>query len=96
MRSHTKEKHTTLPIYDSQIGVISHTTNTPGGTHKGITSPTLGQWLISLLCLRLLMGGFLNHQANKEIMLEEQGLNKKGPTRVIGPNRHTSYAAPVP
>ena len=80
MRSHTKEKHTTLPTYDSQIGVISHTTNTPGGTHKGITNPILGQWLVSLPCLCLLMEGLLNHRANKEIMLEEQGFNRKGPS----------------
>ena len=42
MRSPTKEKHTTLLIHDNQIGVISHTTNIQGETHKGITSPTLG------------------------------------------------------
>ena len=80
MRSPTKEKPTTLPTHDNQIEVISHTTNTPGGTPKGIISPTLGQWLVSLLCLHLLMEGLLNHWANKEIMLEEQGLNRKGPS----------------
>ena len=83
MRSPTKEKHTTLPIHDSQIGVISHTTSTPKGTHKGITSPTLGQWLVSLLCLHLLMEGLLNHQANKEITLEERGRNRKGPNLTL-------------
>ena len=83
MRFPTKEKHTTLFTHDSQIGVISHTTNTPRETHKGITSPTLGQWLISPLCLHLLMEEILNHWANEKIMLEEQGLNRKGPNLTL-------------
>ena len=78
MRSSTKKKHTTLLTHDNQIGVISHTTNTLGETHKGITSPTLGQWLASPLYLYLLMEEILNHRANEKIMPTEQGLNKKG------------------
>ena len=78
MRSLTKGKHTTLLIHDNQTGVISHTTHIQGETHKGITSPTSGQWLISPLYLHLLMEEILNHRANKKIMPEEQGLNKKG------------------
>ena len=50
MRSSTKKKHTTLLTHDNQIRVISHTTNTPREIHKGTTNPTLGQWLVSLLC----------------------------------------------
>ena len=80
MRSLTKEKHITHPTHGSQTSVINRTTNMPGATHKGITSPTLGQWLVSLLCLHQLIEELLNHRASKEIMLEEQGLNKKGPS----------------
>ena len=83
MQYPTKEKHTTRPIHDSQIGVISHITNMPGATCKGTTSPTLGQWLVFLLYLHLLMEEILNHRANKKIMLEEQGLNKKGPNSTL-------------
>ena len=83
MRSPTKEKHTTLLTHDNQIGVISRITKTPGETHKGTTSPTLGQWLACPLYLHLLMEKILNQQANKEIMPEEQGLNKKGPNLTL-------------
>ena len=69
------------PFYSRQPNqAIKHTTNMLGVTHKGITSPILGQWLVSLPYLHLLMEGLLNHRANMEIMLEEQGLNKKGPS----------------
>ena len=83
MRSPTKEKHTTLLTHDNQIGVTSRITNTPGETHKGTTSPILGQWLVYPLCLHLLMEEILNHQANKKTMPEEQGLNRKGPNLTI-------------
>ena len=75
-----KERRIILHIHESQIEVISHITNMSGATHKGTTSPTLDQWLVSLLYLHLLMEEIFNHQANKEIMLEEQGINKKGPS----------------
>ena len=74
----TKEKHITLSTHDKQTGVISHTINMLGAAHKGIINPTLGQWLISLLCLHQLMKGPFNHGANKEIMLKGQDLNKIG------------------
>ena len=80
MQCFTKERHITPLTHDSQTRAIKHTTNMPEATHKGITSPTLGQWLVSLLCLHLFIKGLLNHRANKEIMLEEQGLNRKGPS----------------
>ena len=83
MRSLTKEKHTTLLIRDNQIGVISHTTNIQGETHKGIISPTLGQRLVSPLYLHLLMEEILNHRANERTMPKEQGLNKKGPNSIL-------------
>ena len=83
MRSPTKEKHTTLLIHDNQIGVISHTTNIQGETHKGITSPILGQWLVSSLYLHPLMEEILNCRANEKIMPEEQGLNRKGPNLTL-------------
>ena len=66
----TKEKHITLSTHDKQTGVISHTINMLGAAHKGIINPTLGQWLVSLLCLHQLTGESLNHRAHKEIMLE--------------------------
>ena len=69
------------PSYSRQPDrVISHTTNMPRAIHKGITNPTLGQWLVSLLYLHQLIEGLLNHRANKEIMLERQDLNKIGPS----------------
>ena len=83
MRSPTKENHTTLLIHDNQIGVISHTTNIQGETHKGITSPTLGQWLVSPLYLHPLMEEILNRRTNEKIMPEEQGLNRKGPNLIL-------------
>ena len=46
-----QKKHITLLTRDSQTRAIYRTTNMPGVTHKGITSPMLGQWLVSLLCL---------------------------------------------
>ena len=49
-----------------------------GATHKGMTSPTLGQWLVSLLCLHQPTRESLNHWASKEIMPKEQGLSKRG------------------
>ena len=83
MRSPTKEKQITDPTHDSQTRAISRTTNMPGVTHKGITNPTLGQWLVSLLCLRQYRWWLLNHWASKEIMLEEQCLNKKDPNSIL-------------
>ena len=83
MRSLTKGKHTTLLIHDNQTGVISHTTHIQGETHKGIISPTLGQWLVSPLYLHLLMEEILNHRANERTMPEEQGLNRKGPNSIL-------------
>ena len=77
MWSPTKEKHITRPIHDSQTRAINRTTNMPKATHKGITSPTLGKCLVSLLCLHQLMEILLNHRANKKIMLEGQDLNKR-------------------
>ena len=83
MRSFTKEKHTILLTHDNQIGVTSRIINTPGETHKETTSLTLGQWLVSPLCLHLFMEEILNHRANEKIMPEEQGLNKKGPNLTL-------------
>ena len=57
MRSPIKEKHKTRPTRDSQARTINRTTNTSVATHKGITSPTLGQWLVSLLCPHQYSGG---------------------------------------
>ena len=83
MRSPTKEKHTTLLIHDNQIEVISHTTNIQGETHKGITSPTFCQWLVSPLYLYPVMEEILNRRANEKIMPEEQCLNRKGPNSTL-------------
>ena len=66
MRSLIKEKHTTLLIHDNQIGVISHTTNIQGETHKGIINPTLGQWLVSPLYLHPLMEEILNCRTTRK------------------------------
>ena len=71
MRSPIKEKHTTRPTRDSQARAINRTINTPGATHRGIISPTLGQWLVSLLCPHQYRWWLLNQRANMEIMLEE-------------------------
>ena len=58
------------PSYSRQLDrVISHTTNMFGAAHKGITSPTLGQWLVSLFCLHQLTGESFNHRVSKKIML---------------------------
>ena len=57
-----------------------------GAAHKGITSPTLGQWLISLLCLHQLMEGLLNRQVSHVItakIIEGQDLNKIGPSLTL-------------
>ena len=70
MQCLTKEKHITLLTHNNQTRAISHTTNILGVAHKGITSPTLGQWLVSLLCLHQLMKESLNNRASKEIMLK--------------------------
>ena len=83
MRSLTKGKHTTLLIHDNQTGVISHKTHIQGETHKGITSPTSGQWLVSPLYLHPLMEEILNRRANERTMPEEQGLNRKGPNSIL-------------
>ena len=83
MQCLTKKKHIIPLTHDSQTGAFSHTINMPGATHKGIIRPTLGQWLVSLLCLHLLMEGLLNHRVSKEIILEEQGLNRKGPSLTL-------------
>ena len=83
MRFLTKEKHTTPLIHDNQIGIISHTTNIQGETHKGITSPTSGQWLVFPLCLHQLMEEIPNRRANERTMPEEQGLNRKGPNSIL-------------
>ena len=83
MWSPTKKKHTTLLTQDNQIGIISHTTNTLGETHKETTSQTLGQWLVSPLCLHLLMEEIINRRANERTMPEEQGLNRKGPNSIL-------------
>ena len=75
-----QEKAITHFTHDSQTGAISHTTNMQKAVHKGITSPTLGQWLVFLLCLHQLKGESLNHRASKKIMLEGQGLSRRGPS----------------
>ena len=77
--------------HDSQTEAINHTTNMSGEAHKGITSLTLGQWLVSLLCLHQPTRESLNHQANKEIILEEQGLSKRGPSLTLSQWYTQSY-----
>ena len=47
----TKEKCITLFTHDRWTGAINRTTNMTAAAHKGITNPTLGQWLVSLFCL---------------------------------------------
>ena len=90
-RSSTKEKHIALPTHDSQTRDISRTTTMPRATHKGITSATLGQWLVSLLCLHQYKWWLLNHWANKEITPEKQGLNRKGPNLTLSQWHTQSY-----
>ena len=95
MRCLAKEKHIILPIHNSQAGVISLTTNMSGAAYKGITSPTLGQWLVSLLCLHQLMEGLLNRQVSRVIMMkiiDGQDLNKIGPSLTYPNDLHRTIS----